>query len=134
MSVETVVVKLNLNYSLRPAEERLILEGGAGQAGQSLDQWRRSLSERFLLTAVEKLYGQELPRKEQKIFRGIKRALDAETLEIELNGTEFEWLCDAFLGAKAEDKVTFPAIWAEWSGQWMDYLEETRTARKAAAA
>ena len=122
-----VTIKLVQNYALRPSEAKLLEERG-DDAGTI----RRNLSEQFITLAVAKVHGQEMGRKDAKVYRGIRRQLDEETPELRLNATEAEWFFDLFLGATAESKVVIPPAWASWFLEWVDYLEAERAAFKAA--
>lgn len=130
---------LQLKYTLSEKEATAILEG-VRQNGiqvsppQSLEEWSRGLSERLITYAVEKMYGQELPRADQIIYRPILRQLQAGAEVLELDSTQWTWFANLFTGSRSVEKVQFPSIWAEWSGQFMDQVEEYREGQKALAA
>ena|SRR5688572_17803271 len=128
MAAQSVTIKLTQNYRLRSEEVKRL-----AAIDTTPEKAQRGLSEQFIMLAVTKLYGDAMPRREMKLFRPIKAALDDESDTFTLDGTQAEFLFELFLGSKAEEKVQAPPQWAEWFGQWLDYLETERAALKAEA-
>ena len=84
---------------------------------------RRLITEQLIMGAANQLYPDGMGRADAKIFQHIADSLADETPVLDLNSTQFAFLCELFQSNKAAEKLKFAPHASGWFLTWTAYLD-----------